>query len=408
MSSFLSLSIVFSGACIKASAAPSGGEYMSASDVLQFYGARISAQYYNGSDYTDFEFVYSSQSSIDSIYSSVSYPDSVYSGAPFLLYYADISNLPGYNTAVGHVTVQVTPQYSITNTSFIHTFIGLQDLGSNSDTYQSPSYDWVWSGDSVHLENSASDPSTSGGQACFGDSASPSSHLWYTFVPVDLTSSSTTSGYSVRASFSGNDVRGTANVLGLAVGIPYVSSGASGSSGTLPPVSSQPDINVNVDMSETNEKIDETNGLIGSILSWIGNFFVNLGNTVKGWFVPSQDFITNWVHRLIEIIEDKFAPWPVADQTIKDIVQRLLTALGEGGVQSVDFPTITIPGVPGGPFIEGRSVPLKGDNGAWADLIEVFASFVDVVCTIWVINMVCHRVKAVLVGEAVVEVEGSD
>lgn len=290
---------------------------MAASDVLQYYGTRIPAQYYNGTEYVDFEFVYSSQSSIDSVYSSTSFPDSVYVGAPFLLYYADVSNLPNYNTSVGQVTVEVMPQYSITNTAFIHTFIGLQDLGSNSTVYQSPSYDWVWSGDSVHFENSAGDPSTSGGQACFGDASSSASHLWYTFVAVDLSASSLTSGYSVRASFSGNDVRGSSNVFGLALGLPYVSAGASGSAGTLPPSGGGGDnITVNVDMSGVESRLD-------AVQSGLGDVAERVGDAVDG-VNDIKDAINAVQGDSLASVEDVgIPPLPFDESTVDDVGEML-------------------------------------------------------------------------------------
>lgn len=370
---------------------------MTPQEALDTFGNSISCQYYtNNGDYQTAAFTYNSVWSY--AYGDHSNGSWTYEGTQFLEYTCNVE--PNVNPQ--YITFDIQPLYSIFDTEQIHTVICLSTGSQNSISmiYQSPSWDWVFDGVNYHLENSSE-----------GDISGQYSYIrsqgqGFTFVPADFTSTRLASGYSYRAVFSGNIANYPCRLL---IGIPYVSTGASGSEGTFTTASSGGDTNitVNVDMSETNEKIDETNGLIGSILSWIGNFFVNLGNTVKGWFVPSQDFITNWVHRLIDIIEDKFAPWPVADQTIKDIVQRLLTALGEGGVQSVDFPSITIPGVPDGPFIQGRSVSLTGD-GAWADLIEIFRDFVDVVCTIWVINMVCHRVKGMLVGEAVVEVEGSD
>lgn len=280
---------------------------MSAADALAMFGNTITAEYYNGTDYTSFEFVYSSQETIYSVYSSVAYPDSVYVGAPFLLYLADVTYLPNYNTSVGQVTVEITPQYSITNTRFIHTFIGLEDLGSNSTVYQSPSYDWVWAGDSVHFENAATDPSTSGGQACFGLSGSSVSHLWYTFVPVDLTASAMTSGYSVRADFSGNDVRGQSNVFGLAIGLPYVSDGASGSAGTLPPEDSQPDINVNVsvDMSGMESRLDDVAGGINDINSAIyGDEGADGLSSLDDLGVPSLQFDYSTVDDVGEVLDD--------------------------------------------------------------------------------------------------------
>lgn len=380
---------------------------MSASDVLQFYGTHISAEYFNGTDYTDFEFVYSSQETIASVYSSVSYSDSVYEGAPFLLYLADVSSLPNYNTNPSYITVNVMPQYSITNTQFVHTFIGLEDLGSNSTIYQSPSYDWVWSGQNRHFENSATDPSTSGGQACFGLSGSSVSHLWYTFVPVDLTSSSSTSGYSVRASFSGNDVSGSSNTLGLAIGLPYVSVGASGSSGTLPPESSggSGDVNVtvDVDMSETNEKLDESNGFLSSIVSWITDFFSNLGSFFIRLFVPADGFIDNWKEDLAEAIADTFSPVDTVEDTL-DRLKQAFDIAGEGSINAMEFPAISIPGTSfSTPAI---SVPLRPMTDS--SIYDKVAKFIDILATIAVFNMLLTKFKAFLVGEKVVEIEDVD
>lgn len=303
---------------VSVSAAPTGGQYMTSGDVLAMYGTSIPAQYYNGSEYVDFEFLYDSQQQIDSVYSSIAYPDSVYVGAPYLLYYASVDDLPSYSTDPNHITVEIKPQYSITNTQFIHTFIGLTDYGSNSTVYQSPSYDWVWSGQSVHIENSATDPSVSGGQAVFGSSAIGSgNHVWATFVPVDLTTSALTSGYSVKADFSGNDISNR-SALGLCIGIPYVSSGASGSAGTLPPEQSQPDINVNVsvDMAGVESRLD-------GVQSGLGDVAERVGDAVDG-VNDIRDAINAAQGDSLASVEDVGVPsLPFDESTVDDVGEML-------------------------------------------------------------------------------------
>lgn len=387
---------------------------MTPQDALSVFGSQIHAKYYNGTDYTDFVFTYDSVQTVSSVYSSVSYPDSVYSGAQYLEYRVSVSDLPSYNTDINYITVDISPTYSIFDTEFIYSFVALTDYGSVSTAYQSPSCDWVWNGRNVHIENSAIDPTVSGGLACFG-SSSTGNHEWFTFVPVDLTSTSNTSGYCTRATFSGNDISNR-NTLCFAIGIPYISYGATGSQGTFTtsPSSDGGDTNitVNVDMSETNEKIEETNGILSTIHSWLSSFFSTLGSTVLSWFMPSQNFLSNWVSQIMNTIEEHFSPWPILNERITTMIQNIMNTMGQGGVESVEFPAIDVPlDVPGQDpnasfTISSQSVPLF-PNGT-SPLRDLLKDGLDMVCTIWVFNMVLNRIKAKILGEQVVEIEGAE
>lgn len=378
---------------------------MTPSDALSVFGSEIHAKYYNGTDYTDFVFTYDSVQSVSTVYSSISYPDSVYSGAQFLEYRVSVSDLPSYNTDINYITVDISPTYSIFDTEYIHSFVALTDYGSVSTTYQSPSCDWVWNGRNVHIENSAVDPSVSGGLACFGAS-STGNHEWYTFVPVELTSTSNTSGYCTRATFSGNDISHR-STLCFAIGIPYISYGATGSQGTFTTSSSggsgDTNITVNVDMSETNEKIDQSNGFLSSIVSWIIDFFSNLGSFFVRLFVPAEGFIDNWKEDLAEAIADTFSPVDTVNDTL-DRLKQAFDIAGEGSINALEFPAISIPGTSfSTPAV---SVPLRPMSDS--SIYDRIAKFIDILATIAVFNMLLNKFKAFLVGEKVVEIEDVD
>lgn len=377
---------------------------MTASEARQVFGDTISCMYYNGSDYVSGVFSYDSYNTWtpDSISSADgSY---TYEGNVWLQYTASLS---GLSSNPNFITVDLSPLYSIFDTTQIHTCIALTTSQSISTVYQSPAWDWVFSGVSYHIENS--DTSANGNYHAYFNHAGFS----LTYVCADLMSQSLSSGYSSRAVFYGNS---GLSPMRLYIGVPYVDISASGETGTFPVTtgggsSGDTNINVNVDMSETNEKIDETNGLLGNIISWIGDFFVNLGTAVSGWFVPSQNYISNWVGSIVTQLEEAFSPWPSLDSSLTTALNALLGALGEGGASAIEFPAIDVPmpdGVNTDFKIDSISVPI-GQNGPWSDLVRDYVKpIINMVSTIAVFNMVLHRIKAVFVGEQVVEVEGSD
>lgn len=371
---------------------------MTPQEALQIFGQSINAQYYDGSDYTDCVFQYDSVQSVSSIDSEASYQFGV--GSQFLRYYCFLS--PG--TVVQnptYITFDITPTYSILNTSQIHSFIALSSRLSISDTYQSPSWDWSVGGSNVHLENDDRISSGSSTRArLFADGV-----VNAVFVPFDFSSASLTSGYSYRATFSGNYGMGdSSNRYALCIGLPYISTDATGAVGTLPPESSGGDTNitVNVDMSETNEKLDESNGFLSSIVSWITDFFSNLGSFFIRLFVPAEGFIDNWKEDLAEAIADTFSPVDTVNDTL-DSLKQAFDIAGEGSINALEFPAISIPGTSfSTPAV---SVPLRPMSDSIYDYI---AKFIDIIATIAVFNMLLTKFKAFLVGEKVVEIEDVD
>lgn len=287
-----------------------GGRFMTPAEALQVFGNEIHAQYYNGTDYVDCVFRYDSLKTITGIESEGTYQFTA--GAQFLRYYC-------FQTGVVRnpqfITFDIKPTYSISNTSQIHTFIALGSDGYISGTYQSPSWDWSVGGSTIHLENN--DRTVSGGDIrarLSGDDLYNAS-----FVPFDWSSPSKSSGYSFRATFSGNQPLGYNNDrYVLALGLPYISFDATGSNGTLPPESSQPDINVSVsvDMSGVESRLD-------AVQSGLGNVAERVGDAVDG-VNDIKDAINAAQGDSLASVEDVgVPPLPFDESTVDDVGEML-------------------------------------------------------------------------------------
>lgn len=378
---------------------------MTQSEALQVFGSEITGRYFSSitGDYETFTLSYVNPWVY--AYGVHSAGNSwTYEGDTFLLYSASglsISSNPQY------ISLDIQPTYSFFDTEQIHTVIAMHSGGESagiSTTYQSPAWDWYFNGSPVHLENA--DESETVGTHAFIRSDGRA----FQYVCADFSSTTATSGYSYRATFSGH----SGSYCYLLIGLPYISDSASGATGTFTTSSGSSggdtNITVNVDMSETNEKIDETNGILSTIHSWLSSFFSTLGTTVLSWFMPSQNFLSNWVSEIMDTIEEHFSPWPILNERITTIIENIMTTMGEGGAESVEFPAINVPlDVPGQDpnasfSLSSQSVPLFPQGTS--PIRDLLKDGLDMVCTIWVFNMVLNRIKAKILGEQVVEIEG--
>lgn len=364
---------------------------MDSTAFRSYIGDTISFTYWDGTAYQQGTAQYSGTETVSGLWSENS-SDVIVNGAVVLKYYATGVN---YKNTQGYVTIDASPLYSITNTTQVHAFIGVSTHNIiSSDTYNSPQWDWSFG----HIENRDESASNSGYQAYFKITHSS---IYFPFVEVNRTFDSPSSCYSSTCVFYGN-TSGGYNNLTIAVGVPYVSSGASGASGTLPPAetTTQNNINVNIDLTDTNQELETQTGIISSILSWASSFFSNLTTTVRNWFVPSENFLDNWVDELLDIIEEKFVPHTALNGQLENIASDLAFALGQGGVQAVQFPALSVPGTDFS--MPAYSVPLV-PNGMESS-VEYLKVMIDCLCTVWVFNMVLNRVHALIVGETAVEV----
>ena len=144
-------------------------------------------------------------------------------------------------------------------------------------------------------------------------------------------------------------------------------------------------VTVNIDNSETN-----------SILSDIWDAITDLVSGIAHLFIPDYDYIENWLEDMGDVISDAFT-----DKVNISVLKDLLLDLGTyGNTSSLEFPALTI----GDSTIRARAVELKPSG--FDELFDFVETAINIVCTIWVFNMVLLRVKAVFVGEQVIEVEG--
>ena len=236
---------------------------MTVTEARQTFGDSFSCTYYNGTDYVTGTFTYNSYATWSPNSVSSARGSFTYEGTLWLQYTATLN---GLNTNPNYITVDLAPLYSIFDTTQIHTCIALTSSGSISTVYQSPAWDWYYDGINYHVENSDTD--TSGSKHAYFTHAG----FNLTYVCVDLSSQSLSSGYSSRAVFYGN---GGTSPMRLYIGVPYVDNGANGQTGTFPAVTTDSggggggDINVNVtvDNSGVESRLDDVNSGIADINS---------------------------------------------------------------------------------------------------------------------------------------------
>ena len=272
---------------------------MTPQEALEVFGSEIHGKFFNGTDYTDCTFLYDSVQSVTYIESETTYQFGVGSQYLFYNFYSyDVRQNPEY------ITFDIEPTYSIFNTTQIHTFIGLSSRLRVSATYQSPSWDWVVGGSTYHLENNDRNAAGSNTRAVFNGGGIVNA----TFVPFDFSTTSLTSGYSFRATFSGNyGLSDNSNRYALAIGLPYIDADATGENGTMPPEESQPDINVNVnvDMSGVESRLDDVAGGINDINNAIyGDEGADGLSSLDDLGVPSLQFDYSTVDDVGGVLDD--------------------------------------------------------------------------------------------------------
>lgn len=368
---------------------------MTYNDAVAIFGQTITVRYFDGSGYVDASASLVGQDTVIISYADTA-ADSMYNGAPYIYYELTgitVSSNPDY------IQVRTNPSYSILDTDQIHTFIavsGGRDIPVS--VYNNDRWDWNFQ----YFENNVYDTDRYGTEY---HSQFRCNQGWFSYVPIDATFNAPTDIYCLEANFYGNSVSNGS--LYIAVGIPYVSISASGAAGTLPDSggggSSGGDINVNIDLSETNEELQTQTGIISSILGWLGDFFQDLGDTVISWVVPSENFFENWVEEIKDDIIEHFVPHLPLNGQLENIASDLALALGQGGVSSVQFPAISVPGTEFS--IPAYSVPLVPSG--FEDFVEYVKVMIDCLCTVWVFNMVLNRIHALIVGETSVEVINS-
>lgn len=242
---------------------------MSASDALQIFGSTIECRYPHpsGSGYVTGHFNYSGLHTAPlGIHSTSGFN---YTGGTFLMYTSDFNSV---SSSPDYITIDIQPTYSIFDTTQIHSAILLSNVGYvNLSAYDSPFWDWNYNGADYHLEEHGEERQ---GNNILGYVTTDGVN--YNYVTCDFTSQNVTSGYSYRAGFSG--VQPSSGYgFRLLIGLPYISSGATGTNGTFTTSDDSGgggggtsiNINVNVDNSGVESRLDDVNSGIADINSAI-------------------------------------------------------------------------------------------------------------------------------------------
>lgn len=371
---------------------------MTASETRQMVGDTISVTYFNGSDYVDTTARYVNSNS------SSGYPEALVGGSPaivngqsFVYYRFDANDI---SDSMSYITCDLSFDYSFYDAEFFYTWIMFSHgYGGTtvSSTYQSPSVDGYFAGNSFHVENSQ----VLNGFHDWLKVQIPDYNLQGEYVPLELSSQTATSGYVTRAVFCG----GSSSYYGahyICIACPYVSSSAYGSQGifteTSATSSGSGDINVNVDMSETN-------GLLGTLISAVQSLGSFILDGLQSLFVPSESAISAFKNRLDTLLHDTFGAVYDAQELTDSAVRQILTASAVDSVR-FDGTTVDVSAIAGaGAVVQfpAMTVPLKPEASKLSLLYSTLAKILDIVCTIAVLNMLRTKFDAIIFGEKVVD-----
>ena len=144
-------------------------------------------------------------------------------------------------------------------------------------------------------------------------------------------------------------------------------------------------IDVNVDMSQTN-----------TILGGISDILSGLVSGIQGLFVPSEEWINQWLQAMKNALLDAFGDIPELQDQLQTAICNLIN---NSAVQTIHFDGVSPPGV--GQIIAPRDVPLRPSG--FESLYSFIRVAVNLVATIAVVNMLLNKFKAVLVGEVVID-----
>lgn len=309
------------------------------------------------------------------------------------------------NAEPRNITVDISCQYSIFDTEFIYTCAAIPcDYTTNISAYNSPTWDWVWSGSQVQF--SPSDLAV--------NNVLPQIYMqsWCDFVPAYMDSQALTSGYSLRLTFDHASLS-NGKYGRFYLGIPYVSDGASGYNGTsgLTTTISETTttgINVNIDVD-----LDQTNGLLGTIATAIGNVATSILSGIRDLFVPTSQQLDDFFDDLEQMLYDKIAP--LYDAVYE--VNRAFTEIRSSGTDThIPIDVVNIPLLDNDSFamdlnVDENGVPIihqMPGNLRTNGLLWACKKIIDIICTFAFINMCKTKIELILNPDAETIIEGGD
>lgn len=398
--------IAFSGGCINAEAAlPASGQFVSAVNL----GISSVEVEYNGNQSVSCPYAH-----YENIYYFDNPTDYMSSGRGQCVYAAYIGQQLDFSQGV---KVRITAPFSVLHTDYLYTYASCFAYYSvSSAAYNAPSvayFDNVTG--AVHRVAS---PSVGGVYPRIGIQQP---NCLPAIAEIDLSISGDIS--VLEFTFYGCALNPSDYTLIITIGDFYCSSGATAQTGTIPQVpagwdetttttettsssgSGNVNVNVDVDMTETNTILEGISGILSGLVESIASLFV-----------PDSEWVQAWITAVKGDLTEIFGAYGAASSMLQ---QAFDTLLNGSSVASVYFPPIRIPNLSGGVFelYAGGLVPLSNDvtRLTVSDGLIGSASFedyakyaIDIAATFAVINSIMKRVKAVLVGETVVELDNED
>lgn len=230
---------------------------MSTSEALQTFGNTFDVTYYNGSDYVTATATYTGGTR-----TLATSAGNIPAGVECLQYTAPCTTISSNPT---YITLEMHPQYSIFNTTQVHTAVFVYSTTSAAvPPYQSPQWRWYVSGSEMLFEGDLDNnnnlvSATVASDRCF-------------YVNADITSQSTFSASSYKVTFIA-PVSTYDNKLYFYIAPPYLSMDAYGSSGIITTGTTsqnQSDMSgIASGIGETVDILEEHTGLLGDIIDFL-------------------------------------------------------------------------------------------------------------------------------------------
>ena len=259
------------GGGLVASAALSGGRYLTPSETVDIIGDSLQVTYYDGSEMLTTSAVYvgaDSAHSVDALYQQTDY---LQTGLTTIVYKfaGSVVNDPQY------ISIDFSPVFALLDVEQVHTVCGVSCTGNDVSTTPWSTPQWIWTCAGEHTVFS--------GRADYGlhyrceltTTFAPGE--LFDYVPVDWVHQGETSAFSQRAVFSYAQPA-IDGYYYIVFGVPYIS--YDGSIDTISGTTSTSTTTTgggSVDLSETN-------GLIGGVLAFIESIHDAI------WEDPAEDF----------------------------------------------------------------------------------------------------------------------
>lgn len=357
----------------KASAALSGGRFLTPAETVAAIGNTLPVTFYDGTDFVTVDAEYLGADTARAV-DAFQETDYLKTGINTMIYRfsGSVVNDPQY------IAVDFAPLFALYDVEFVYTVAGISATGLDisSSVYQTPQ--WVWTMANTH--------ETFEGRADYGLhyrcelSNTYAFGTQYDYVPVSWTHQGQTTAFSQRCLFS--YATPTDGYYYLAFGCPYISvqgdiDTVTGSTGTTSSTDSSGNINVTVDM-------DETNGILRGIPA-----------AIAGLFVPSDDALEDFHDRMQQLLDDHLGGLYQAVDALFDFGDNFTAVTAS---QSITVPTISLP-LAGATFtIGGQSMPLK--HSEFQMVYDALAWIIDFIATAAFLNMCKKKLEVFLVPES--------